>query len=156
MTQITLQNGSIVVRDGKVGTEQNCCCDQQTPDCNLILCATNYRQEIDVSEQETVSPVCELLPVNTGAFAIGWDVGSACGGSANIPARAVGIYPADPDDTVTCIYDWTEYEIVENCEECEEIEPSNPQWPETAQATINGRSCVTITEGFPCDCNPLP
>jgi hypothetical protein len=28
MTKITIQDGKIVMRDGKVGTEQECCCAQ--------------------------------------------------------------------------------------------------------------------------------
>ena len=34
MTQITVQDGKIVLRDGKVGTEQGCCCDG---DCGCSL-----------------------------------------------------------------------------------------------------------------------
>lgn len=33
MTLITVQDGKIVLRDGQVGTEQACCCEQED-DCN--------------------------------------------------------------------------------------------------------------------------
>ena len=36
MTKITIQDGKVVMRDGKVGTEQACCCEQQCP-CELPL-----------------------------------------------------------------------------------------------------------------------
>jgi hypothetical protein len=40
MTNITLQDGSVVLRGGKVGTEQACCCG-----CD---CGTNCEQEITI------------------------------------------------------------------------------------------------------------
>lgn len=34
MTSITFQDGKVVMRDGKVGTEQGCCCGCSCPECN--------------------------------------------------------------------------------------------------------------------------
>jgi hypothetical protein len=38
MTQITLQDGKLVLRDGKVGTGEACCCDQ----ADLPLCSCGW------------------------------------------------------------------------------------------------------------------
>lgn len=52
MTQITLQNGSVVLRDSKVGTEQNCCCEECHGSCDTgvdcapgCCCATTWTGE---------------------------------------------------------------------------------------------------------------
>jgi hypothetical protein len=50
VTRITLQDGKIVLRDGKIGTEQACCCD--LPEC-CEYCegtATVYGQEVEISD----------------------------------------------------------------------------------------------------------
>jgi hypothetical protein len=42
MTLITFQDGKVVLRDGKAGTEQACCCEEQDPclvcTCEIIPC----------------------------------------------------------------------------------------------------------------------
>lgn len=37
MTQITFQDGKIVLRDGKVGTGQGCCCGEEVRDCLVTV-----------------------------------------------------------------------------------------------------------------------
>jgi hypothetical protein len=51
MTLITLQGGKIVLREGKVGTEEACCCGGDLPEC-CEYCegtATVYGQEVEIS-----------------------------------------------------------------------------------------------------------
>lgn len=50
MTQITLQDGKIVLRDGQVGTEQACCCGDGCCPPGESCCGT-YDYEINYCEQ---------------------------------------------------------------------------------------------------------
>lgn len=47
MTLITLQDGKVVVRDGKVGTEEACCCEQESF-CELSPAATQKLKDTTI------------------------------------------------------------------------------------------------------------
>lgn len=134
--------------------------------CNLTLCVKDYVQEKEFEIGGVPTGETAELEISTGAFAmVGLFDGpySVCGGDATIIGVNEGYYffphpgVLSPDeDLVTRIFQWTEYHIVETCDECEEIAPTGPVYPVTLVATLISQTCVTITEGFPCECNPLP
>jgi hypothetical protein len=47
MTLITFQDGAVVMRDGKVGTEQDCCCEQPPCECFPRFSTPPVECEID-------------------------------------------------------------------------------------------------------------
>ena len=60
MTLITLQDGKIVLRDGKVGTEQACCCGGGECDCDAF-CDGNFELEIEgitITSFVGITPLC--------------------------------------------------------------------------------------------------
>ena len=73
MTLITLQDGRIVLRDGKVGTEQACCCGGCPPGyvcCGIAEYLLDYCEEVD--GQWVISGSCppegaECLPCQCAA-----------------------------------------------------------------------------------------
>ena len=94
MTLITFQDGGVVFRDGKVGTEQECCCQQ----CRCLLeCPEFAGVEISVTGTKvgTVNvtipsadpdfalsspPNCQLRPFDGGRQII-WDINYSIGGT---------------------------------------------------------------------------
>ena len=53
MTLITLQDGKIVLRDGKVGTEQECCCGGPCEGCNSPNCCIALKNNQGVFDGRT-------------------------------------------------------------------------------------------------------
>ena len=62
MTHITFQDGRVVMRDGRVGTEQECCCGG-CEDCTLTCCLTIEGRNTCESGTDFVSDV-PLIVVN--------------------------------------------------------------------------------------------
>ena len=53
MTQITVQDGKVVVRDGKVGTGEGCCCGGGECDCEA--CAVTVTVEVETETIEVTT-----------------------------------------------------------------------------------------------------
>jgi hypothetical protein len=56
VTLVTLQDGKIVMRDGKIGTEQACCCGEQDPCIEGCVCFEFVCSEEDPPGWNPVSP----------------------------------------------------------------------------------------------------
>ena len=56
MTRITLQDGKIVLRDGKVGTEQACCCDDEP--CVCPPCSDDFSFSVTWAGLTATTNIC--------------------------------------------------------------------------------------------------
>jgi hypothetical protein len=98
MTLITLQDGKIVLRDGKVGTEQACCCEPCTP-AALTSPLFSLQALLDVGPDAAVGlgPGLTTLPLQ-----LIW-ASDCCDGDITITIRITtdgdpsgSFFPADP------------------------------------------------------------
>jgi len=64
VTRITLQDGKVVLRDGKVGTEQACCCGDECP-FQFLSCAnspaTEEGRDFDIASLQQEIQDADLL-----------------------------------------------------------------------------------------------
>lgn len=60
MTHITFKGGRVVMRDGKIGTESDCCCGG-CEDCTLTCCLTINGRNTCAGETITISTFPELI-----------------------------------------------------------------------------------------------
>lgn len=66
MTLVTFQDGQIVMRDGKVGTGEECCCPQCTPcECGWLFSGT-YDYELTITCNG--NPVTQTGQIVNGVF----------------------------------------------------------------------------------------
>ena len=101
MTLITLQDGKVVMRDGKVGTEQACCCN---PPCQCSAYSSNFSEPV-------VNPACQIdyitfdveifFPESTGnVLAAQVTLDGVSGGLNNTPSIVL-----IPDPAFGCDYE---------------------------------------------------
>lgn len=101
MTLITFSDGKPVMRDGKVGTQQECCC---SPPCQCSVYSSNFFEPV-------VDPACQIdyitfdveifFPESTGnVLAAQVTLDSVVGGLNNIPSAVL-----IPDPAAGCDYE---------------------------------------------------
>jgi len=108
MTSLTSQGGKLVLRDGSLGTGQECCCDEETGACCSVTAGTRF---VGTPEVESDNPNVEaaLNAVRTALINCGWscvDVVRLDDGYT-IAAACLGVVqdggnPGDPADDMCC------------------------------------------------------
>lgn len=146
MTLITFQDGKPVMRDGKVGTEQDCCCEQAECCAGLVNCTIEYRVGFGdgTSEDRTYTfgggdpDDVSIAMVGCNVLRIAWNTEVNC-----IP---------DPETGFSDVYEWfTLADYDWSCSECcqQEIGNTTVTGGKDCTATLIGTSSGTrnIPEG---------
>ena len=182
MTLITVQDGAVVMKDGKVGTEQACCCGDQDDCCRCCLCADGSEPTLNglaTADSVTWSGwngteyatfdvnlsgkccCCDLLTdvisgLTNGTTPATPDNVAALFGSA-MPGRTANAgdpYTAAWGATASCADFWEFSGVDDPCRDYPD--PCVDSWCNDDQECL--QFCVAGFPGFATypDCNPLP
>lgn len=173
MTLITFSDGKVVLRDGKVGTEQECCCNE-----NCGMCCTDYQNcEITYtahfsdgsSKTETiVGDISEgpgdtqarfpVLGNNASGFSISiFNDGCRCFAAISVSSYFIsGCSHYEPPPIDMVVTDWLNidaFQLVElDCTECCEVGQSATNC--TIKSVVDSGVATTAPSGLgACDCD---
>lgn len=166
MTRITFTSGKVVLRDGKVGAEQECCCGGCDP-CLVRLCAAYATCILDPNDTSGEEWACGIdanafLWLKAALESVGWTV--------TISEWPLDEIPGDPNSEFCQEY-LCRQKIVAECNLCDLNGPEDGEWlnleeyvvdnplpeepplnglPQQQQVYV-GQPPIDLYGSFPCD-----